>query len=85
MTIEQLKNVHEAQPFRPFTLKLADGSRIRVVSREFLSHSPTGRTIVVFKDDETFEVVDLLLVASIEVGAARSRRNGRSRGNGPRK
>lgn len=40
-------NIHEAQPFGPFTLKLADGRRLRVASREFLSHSPSGRTITI--------------------------------------
>jgi hypothetical protein len=85
MTIEQLQRLHQARPFRPFTLKLADGNRIRVRSPEFLSHSPTGRTAVVFGGDDSFEVVDLLLVASIEVGDVRARRNGRPRGNGRKK
>lgn len=40
-------NIHEAQPFRPFALKLADGRRLYVASREFLSHSPSGRTITI--------------------------------------
>jgi hypothetical protein len=71
MTIEQLRKVHTARPFRPFTLKLADGSRVQVRHPEFLSHSPSGRTVVVFGNGESFEVIDLLLVASIEVKKAR--------------
>lgn len=69
MTVEQLRKAHETRPFRPFTLKLADGSRFHVRHPECLSYSPTGRTVVaVDPEDETFEIIDLLLVASIRVG-----------------
>ena len=67
MTIEQLRNVHEARPFRPFVLHLADGRSLRVPHSEFLSHSPTGRTIIVYHEDENFSILDLLLVTEIEV------------------
>ncbi len=76
MTIDQLRQLHQARPFRPFRLHLADGRAIPVRHPEFLSHSPAGRTLVVHKLDETFEIIDLLLVASLEVmnGKQRSRR-----------
>ena len=67
MTIEQLRAVHQAIPFRPFTIHLADGRQIRVPHREFLSHSPSGRTIIVHHEDDTFSIVDLLLVTELEV------------------
>ena len=67
MPIEQLRSIHQAEPFRPFTMHLADGQQLRVPHREFLSHSPTGRTVVVFEPDESFSVVDLLLVTRLEV------------------
>lgn len=67
MTIEQLRNVHHASPFQPFTLHLADGRSILVPHRDFLSHSPTGRTVIVHGDDESFSIIDLLLVTRIEV------------------
>jgi hypothetical protein len=76
MTVEQLRNVHQAKPFHPYTLKVADGSRIVVRHPEFLSVSPVGRTVIVWQPDGSFEVVDLLLVASILVqdGKTRARR-----------
>ena len=37
--------------------------------REFLSHTPGGRTLIVYdeEDDEAFSIIDLLLVTEIEV------------------
>ena len=72
MTLEQLRAVHQATPFRPFTIHLADGRQIRVPHREFLSHSPSGRTIIVHHQDDTFSSIDLLLVSELKVhnGAA---------------
>lgn len=67
MTIEQLRTVHRAQPFRPFTIHMADGRAVHVLHSEFLSHSASGRTVVVHHADESFSVVDLLLVNELEV------------------
>jgi hypothetical protein len=66
VTIEQLRNVYNAQPFRPFILHLADGRQILVVHREFIAFSPSGRTVVVYQPDESFNIVDLLLVTDLE-------------------
>jgi len=67
MTIQQLREVHQARPFRPFALYVADGRRLEVTHNEFLSHSASGRTIVLHGADETFNIIDRLLVTSIEV------------------
>jgi hypothetical protein len=67
MTIEQLRVVLQATPFRPFTLHLTDGRHLHVPHREFLAHSPSGRTIIVYHDDDSFSVIDLLLVTELEV------------------
>ena len=68
MTIEQIRKVYEAQPFRPFVLHLADGRNVPVGHREFLALSPSGRTAIVYQPDESFNVVDLLLVTDLEFG-----------------
>jgi hypothetical protein len=73
MTIEQLRKVHHAQPFRAFVMDLASGKQIRVDHPELLSYSPTGRTVMVVRpEDETFDVVDLLLVTSMHVRDGRA-------------
>lgn len=67
MTIEQLKEVHGAHPFKPFTIHLADGRSFRVDHPEFFSRSPSGRTIVVQQPEDKLSILDLLLVTELEV------------------
>ena len=66
MTIEQVRKVYEARPFRPFIMHLADGRGIAVQHNEYIALSPTGRTVIVYQPDESFNVVDLLLVTDLE-------------------
>jgi hypothetical protein len=83
MTITDLRQMHQARPFRPFRVHLADGRRLDVLHPEYLSHSPSGRTMVIHKRDDTFEIADLLLVTSIEAlnGKGRTGRSGRRTGS----
>ena len=76
MTVEQLAQMLKAAPFRPFRIHMADGQSLTVKHRDFVARSPSGRTAIVYKADDTFEVVDLLLMASLEVvnGHSRQRR-----------
>jgi len=73
VTVEQLKIAYEAAPFRPFVLHLADGRDLLVRGREFISFSPSGRTVVVHQLDESYNVVDLLLVTDLEFKNGRRR------------
>ena len=79
MTLEQIRTLFDAQPFRPFVLHLADGRGVPVIHREFIMAAPSGRTIVVCQPDETFNIIDLLLVTDIELKrtakGSRRRRN----------
>lgn len=70
MTLEQLRTVHQATPFRPFTIHMTDGRALHVPHSEFLSHSASGRTVIVHHMDDTFSIVDLLLVNELEVHGA---------------
>ena len=79
MTIEAIRNAYEAQPFTPFTLHLADGRDISVQSREFMASAPNGRTVIVYQPDSSWNVVDLLLVTDLEMGANPGRGKGRKR------
>jgi len=67
MTAEQLRAMREANPFRPFTIHLTDGRALAIPHRDFVSQSPGGRTIIVYRSDEAFSVVDLYLVTELEV------------------
>jgi len=70
MTIEQFKNVLHATPFRPFTIHMGDGRVFLVKHRDFVSRSPSGRTVVVHSDEDSFSALDLLLVTELEVHPA---------------
>ena len=67
MTIEQLRNMYEAKPFKPFIIHLADGRQVPVHHREFMLTVPSGRTVVVCQPDDTLNIIDLLLVTDLEI------------------
>jgi hypothetical protein len=66
MTIETLSNLHQARPFRPFRIHLADGRSFDVEHPELLAQSPGGRVIALATSDHVIERIDLLLVVSLE-------------------
>ncbi len=67
VTIQQVRHLYDAQPFQPFVIHLADGRNVPVHHREFLASSPSGRTVIVYQPDDSFNVIDLLLVTDLEV------------------
>jgi hypothetical protein len=67
MTIEQIRNLYNSQPFRPFIIHLADGRAVPVHHREFIMAVPSGRTIFVAQPDDTVNIIDLLLVTDLEL------------------
>jgi hypothetical protein len=76
MTAAEIHKLYAGAPFEPFVIHLADGRSFRVPSREWMSFAPSGRTIHVYQRDDSSEVIDLLLVTSLEVpsGKAKIRR-----------
>jgi hypothetical protein len=74
MTIEQLDRIHQAKPFRPFTVHLADGTKHTVRHPALLWHPPGGRTIFISLGGEEVAIVDLLLVTKITTGNGAKRR-----------
>ena len=70
MTAGEVRSLREANPFRPFTIHLADGQTFHVPLRDFVSQSPTGRTIIVYGPDDLFNIVDLYLITSLKVQPA---------------
>ena len=76
MTTEQLRTARESNPFRPFTIHMADGRSLRVPHRDYLSLSPGGRTVIVYQADEAFSIIDLLLVTELAIEGLPSSPNG---------
>ena len=67
MTTEQLRTAVRASPFRPFTIRMADGRSFAVSHPDFLSVSPAGRTVVIYNEDDSASIVDLLLMTELEM------------------
>jgi hypothetical protein len=84
MTSEQLRTARDANPFRPFTIHMADGRTWRIPHRDYLSMSPGGRIIHAFLSDDTWSILDLLLMTEIEFDKAPATgEDGTSNGEGP--
>ena len=66
MTLEQLRKMHQARPFKPFDIHMGDGRSVAVDHPEVLAIIPPGRTIGVGLADGAIEVIDMLLVTSLK-------------------
>ena len=67
---QQLKSYLDRRPFRPFTVHVGDGDRVRVRSQEMVLLSPGGRTLVVFTGkhiggDSEMKIIDVFLITQI--------------------
>ena len=79
MTKEALHKAIQREPFHPFVLHLADGREIAAPHRDFVTIHPTGRTAVVFGDDEDLEILDGMLITNLRM----SKKAARNKGAGP--
>lgn len=68
MTTEQFKATLHRQPFRPFTIRMADDRTFPVSHPDFVAQSPSGRTVIVIQPDDSYSVLDLLLMTELQVG-----------------
>lgn len=67
MTNDQFRSTLRQMPFRPFTIRMADGRAFDVVHPDFVAQSPSGRTAIIFQSDESYSVLNLLLMTELEV------------------
>ena len=66
MTGGEIRKLFEATPFLPFRVHMANGKSVDVPHPDFMHLSPTGRRLIVDRPDDTFEIIDVLLVTSLE-------------------
>jgi hypothetical protein len=69
MLINELRTHVKARPFIPFTVLVADGRSFHVPHEDFISQSPSGRTVIVYNEKSTCAVLDALLVTGLELEA----------------
>ena len=66
MTLEQIKSLRDATPFQAFRVHMANGKSVKVPHPDFMNLLPTGRIMMVNRADDSFEVIDTLLVTNLE-------------------
>jgi hypothetical protein len=67
MSIEELRTAHRAAPFQPFLIRMADDRLFPIQQPEFLSISPSGRTVIVYNQDDSFSLLDFELMRELEM------------------
>lgn len=67
MTVKHLKSVLHAQPFQPFTIHMGDGRAFFLKHPDFIARSPSGGTVIVYNEDESHSILDMLLVTELEL------------------
>lgn len=74
MTIDAIKESVHTEPFHPFGMRLADGKVVKVGHPDYIAFGPKGRTVVVYGQDDSFRIVDVMLVTAIERNARHVKR-----------
>jgi len=67
MTIAELRTQCGQVPFQPFVAHLADGRQIFIRHPDFVMFAPSGRSMIVYQPDDSYNVVDLRRVTDLEV------------------
>ena len=80
MTSDSIRQALFARPFQPFNMHLVDGGSFPVSHPEVLLAPDGARTIVLYLDNDRYNLIDLLHLESIEFDKRR-----RSSGNGRRR
>jgi hypothetical protein len=74
MVIDNIRRIHSADPFEPFTLLLFDGRAYFVDRRYYLAISPTGKTVTYAPQTGGFIDVSVDRIADAIPGKPANRR-----------
>ncbi len=80
MTPKEIRKLYDSAPFQPFRVHMANGKSVDVPHPDFMHLSPTGRRLIVDQMDDSFEIIDVLLITSLEIlprNGSRTRRKRR--------
>ena len=80
MTAEEVRKLYQATPFAPFRVHMANGRSVDVPHPDFMHLSPSGRRLFVDHADDSFEIIDVPLITSLEtlpINGKASRRRSR--------
>lgn len=79
LSLDALRDALRRRRFRRFMLRTSDGREYRVTHPEAVAISPRARALLLWYDDEHWDVLDILHIAGIHYGDARSARRGGKR------
>lgn len=65
MTLQTLREMRDAAPFKPFEISLADGRALPVATTDHLLFLPNNPEFIVVLPDCGFRIVDPLQVVSV--------------------
>jgi hypothetical protein len=65
MNAKVLADVVSRRPFRTFTIRMANGARVRVTDPDRLALHPEGSVLVIFDPDGGLRILDLPLIAEL--------------------
>jgi hypothetical protein len=77
LDIAGVREALHKQPFEPFAIRLADGRSLPVPHRDFVALTP--RRVIVAAEDDSWSVVEPLLIVSLDYTAAKKGANGAQR------
>jgi hypothetical protein len=66
MTTTELRSWMQAEPFRPFRIRMADGTSHDVPSPDIIGCGPSGRTCAVYGAGDDLAILDLRRVTPLE-------------------
>ena len=66
MTREVIKDLRDAVPFRPFTIRTADGQGFQVPNQVSLLFAEEGRTVILVTADQRFHILATSLITGID-------------------
>jgi Mg-chelatase subunit ChlI len=72
MTVDQVREFHNAVPFQPFVITLTDGRSIGVEEPDRIAMTPSGRTIAVVVGKKALELFDLSRVTGLKLRERRA-------------
>ena len=72
MTIDAIREAVHAALFRAFRLRLAGGPVLPVLHPDYIAFGPKGKTVVVYQTDDSFKVLDTMLITEIEIGGKKA-------------
>jgi hypothetical protein len=65
MTADRLREALQKRPFERFVIHMADGREVRVDHPELAALAASGRTVGVFQRDDSFTLIDVLLITDL--------------------